>query len=258
MFTNRIKGKKALITGATSGIGKAIAEELAKAGVDVIITGRRGERLEELKKELESQSGISAQICVFDIRNKEEIQAFLNTLENLSDIDILVNNAGLAMGSDPVFSAETDDWDVMIDTNIKGLIYLTRIFSNVFKEKNSGHILNMSSTAGYESYAGGSVYTATKHAVRAFTKSAKMDLHGTNVRVSMVSPGMVETDFSKVRFKGDIEKANQVYAGVDPLTARDIAEITVFTLNQPRHVNIMDTIVMPVAQSSPTLIHREE
>lgn len=258
MFTNRIKGKKALVTGATSGIGKAIAEELAKAGVDVIITGRRGELLEDLKHTLENETGITAQIGVFDIRKKEEIDAFLNTVGDLSDIDILVNNAGLALGSDPVFNAEMDDWDVMIDTNIKGLIYLTRIFSNVFREKNSGHILNMSSTAGHESYAGGSVYTATKHAVRAFTKSAKMDLHKTNVRVSMVSPGMVETDFSKVRYKGDTDKAEQVYAGVDPLTARDIAEITLFTLNQPDHVNIMDTIVMPVAQSSPTMIHREE
>lgn len=258
MFTNRLKGKKALVTGATAGIGKAIAEELAKAGVDLIVTGRRGERLEKLKSQIEAETDVSVELGVFDVRYKDEINAFLKSIGDLNEIDILINNAGLALGTDPVYEADLDDWDVMIDTNVKGLIYLTRTFSEVFRAKDSGHILNISSTAGHESYAGGSVYTATKHAVRAFTKSAKMDLHGTNVRVSMVSPGMVETDFSNVRFKGDEKKAEQVYAGVEALTARDIAEITVFTLNQPNHVNIMDTVVMPVAQSSATMIYRED
>ncbi len=173
-------------------------------------------------------------------------------------MDILINNAGLALGTDPVFQASLDDWNTMIDTNIKGLLYISRLVSAQMKERNCGHIINIGSTAGHESYAGGVVYSATKHAVKAITEATKKDLHGSEVRVSMISPGLVETEFSEVRFGGDKEKAKKVYKGMKPLVAQDIAEIIVFVANRPAHVNIMDTIIYPVAQSSATMVHRDE
>lgn len=253
---NRLEGKRAIITGATAGIGKATAEIFAQSGCNLIITGRRIERLEKFKDELQSNNSIDVEIAAFDVRDR---QACSNFVSNITEqIDILVNNAGLAKGVDAVYDADLDDWDQMIDTNIRGLITMTRLIAPKMKEKNSGHIINVSSTAGHESYAGGSVYTATKHAVRAFTESTKKDLHKTKVRVSMVSPGLVETEFSIVRYHGDKDKADDVYEGMEPLVAQDIAEIIHFTANRPEHVNIMDTIVMPVAQSSATMVHRQD
>lgn len=254
---NRLNGKRAVVTGATSGIGKAIAILLAEFGVNLILTGRRLSRLKELAQQLQETYSIQVTFNVFDVSNRKQVEAFVNQID-LEKIDILINNAGLALGIDPVDKALLDDWEIMIDTNVKGIMYLTRYFSEVFKRKNRGHILNIGSTAGWESYPGGAAYAASKHAVRAFTRSAKMDLLGTKVRVSLLSPGLVETEFSKVRFKGDNQKADNVYRGIEPLIAEDIADIAVFTLNAPDHVNILDTIVVPVAQSSSTMVYRDE
>lgn len=255
MMKNRLSGKTALITGASSGIGEQIAKDLAQLSVNLILTGRREDKLNALKQELEL-FGIKVQILVFDIRYSEQIdKAFENV--NLNSIDILVNNAGLAAGLDPVHKADWNDWETMIDTNIKGLLYVSRIITPIFAERKSGFVLNLSSIAGHEVYPGGIVYNATKFAVNAITRATKMDLHGTGVRVGMISPGAVETEFSMVRFKGDEAKAKAVYAGIEPLTAVDISEIAVFMLNQPEHVNIMDVVVYPTAQSAATMMHRK-
>lgn len=254
---NRVKGKTALITGATAGIGQETALQLASMGVHLILTGRREERLAVFKNELlESYPEISIKTFSFDISVREEILDFVSQLGE-SAPDILINNAGLAAGADKVFDASLDDWDAMIDTNFRGLIALTRLLIPKMIERNSGHILNVSSIAGHESYPGGSVYCATKHAVHAFTKSLKMDLGHTDIRVSLVSPGAVETEFSMVRFKGDTERASKVYEGMKRLVAEDIAEIIVFILNRPEHVNILDAVVLSVSQSSATQIHRK-
>ncbi len=252
---NRLEDKWVLITGATAGIGKATAELFAESGANVVITGRRTERLKEIKAQFEQEYAIEVEIASFDVRDREACQSFVDGLSN--PIDILVNNAGLAKGTDAVYDAELDDWDTMIDTNVKGLLTMTRLIAPKMKERNSGHIINIGSIAGHESYPGGSVYCSTKHAVKAFTEATKKDLHGTNVRVSMVSPGLVETEFSEVRFKGDKERADEVYDNMKPLVAQDIAEIVHFMANRPPHVNIMDTIVFPTAQSSSTMVHRD-
>lgn len=252
---NRLEGKWALITGATAGIGKATAELFAESGVKLVITGRREGRLEKIKTQLEEEHGVEVETASFDVSDRAACQSFASELSH--PIDILVNNAGLAKGVDAVYDADLDDWDTMIDTNVKGLLTMTRLISPRMKERNSGHIINIGSIAGHESYPGGSVYCSTKHAVKAFTEATKKDLHGTNVRVSMVSPGLVETEFSEVRFKGDKERADEVYDHMNPLVAQDIAEIVHFTANRPPHVNIMDTIVFPTAQSSSTMVHRD-
>lgn len=254
---DRLKNKKVVITGATSGIGEAAAHEFAKAGAHLMLTGRREHRLQALCKELETQYSIQALPYAFDIREKEACHSFVESVREVQ-VDILVNNAGLALGTDPVFELSEEDADVMIDTNVRALLRLTRLFSPEMKARNQGHIINISSTAAHEAYAGGVVYCATKHAVRAITEATKKDLHGTNVRISMISPGLVETEFSKVRFKGDNDKADSVYQGLQPLTARDVAEIIVFVASRPGHVNIMDTIIYPVYQSSPTMVYRDE
>ena len=251
----RLKGKRVLITGATAGIGKAAAHQFALAGCDLILTGRRKSRLESLKNEIEDASDARVKIFSFDIRDREACRSFVNSLTD--PVDILINNAGLASGLDPVDSADFDDWDAMIDTNVKGLLNMMRLIGPSMRERNSGHIINISSIAGHESYPKGSVYCGTKHAVKAITQAAKMDFHGTGVRVSAVSPGLVDTEFSEVRFHGDTDKARGVYSGMQPLTANDIAEIILFTASRPAHVNIMDTIVLPVDQSSSVMVHRD-
>ncbi|MDZ7660162.1 SDR family oxidoreductase [Fodinibius sp.] len=252
---NRIEGKWTFITGATAGIGKAIAKIFAESGSNLVLNGRRKNRLEELKQELEKHHNIEVALAPFDVRDRKAAQQFLNGFSE--PIDILVNNAGLAKGVDAVFDADHEDWDTMVDTNIKGVLNMTRLITPQMKERNRGHIINIGSIAGHESYPGGSVYCATKHAVKGFTESTKKDLHGTKVRVSMVSPGLVETEFSEVRFKGDKDRADEVYEDMKPLVAEDIAEIVHFIANRPPHVNIMDTIVFPVAQSSSMMVHRD-
>lgn len=253
---NRLKGKLVLVTGATSGIGESTARIFASSGCKLAITGRREERLQVLKKEFETDYDSEVLTGTFDIRDRDACGQFLESL--LSPVDILINNAGLAKGADAVFEASFEDWDTMIDTNIKGLLTMTRLITPSMKQRNTGHVINIGSIAGHESYPGGSVYCATKHAVKAITEATKKDLHGTNVRVSMVSPGLVDTEFSNVRFEGDDKKAEQVYEGLKALNAQDIAEIIHFTANRPPHVNIMDTIVLPVAQSSSGMVYRHD
>lgn len=256
MIANRLKDKWVLITGATSGIGKACAEHFAASGSNLILTGRRKERLESLQEELTSSNGVEVEFLSFDIRDREACKSAISSI--VHPIDILINNAGLAAGTDPVDQANLDDWDLMIDTNVKGLLTITRFVSEKMRKRNSGHIINLGSTAGHEAYAGGVVYCATKFAVNAITLATKKDLHGTNIRVSAVSPGLVETEFSEVRFSGDTEKAASVYEGMKPLVANDIAEIILFVAGRPDHVNILDTIVVPVHQSSATMVHRSK
>jgi NADP-dependent 3-hydroxy acid dehydrogenase YdfG len=251
----RLTGKQVLITGATAGIGEAAARHFAQAGSNLILTGRRKNRLDAISEEIRKEFNVEVRTADFDVRDRDACRSFVEDLD--TDIDILLNNAGLASGLDPVYDADFEDWDVMIDTNVKGLLNMMRLIGPSLKERNSGHIINIGSIAGHEAYPNGSVYCGTKHAVKAITQAAKMDFHGTRVRVSSVSPGLVETEFSNVRFHGDSHKAEKVYNGMQPLTADDIAEIIVFTASRPAHVNIMDTIVLPVDQSSSVMVHRD-
>jgi len=253
---NRLKGKTVLITGATSGIGKACAELFAESGCNLVLTGRREDRLKEISTYLKSTYNVDVTYNSFDIRELDDCKEFVDHLD--VDIDILINNAGLAIGVDSVQSGDFNDWNTMIDTNIKGLLTMTRLLTPNMVKRNSGHVINLGSTAGHESYPGGVVYCATKHAVKAITEATKKDLHGTKIRVSMVSPGLVETEFSNVRFKGDDDRADSVYKGIEPLTAQDIAEIILFVANRPEHVNILDSIVLPVYQSSAQMVYRDE
>lgn len=251
---NRLKGKTALVTGASSGIGEAVAQQFAGYGVNLIITGRRKECLEKLADHLKNEHKVGVMVGAFDITDRVACIDFLTQIKTIPDI--LINNAGGAHGVDPVYAGDFDDWDTMLDTNVKGLLTMIRLISPGMRERNSGHIINIGSIAGHEAYPGGVVYCAAKYAVTAITKSTKMDLNGTNVRVSQVSPGLVETEFSLVRFKGDKAKADKVYEGMVPLTADDIAEIVVFIANRPDHVNMLDTVVFPVAQSAATMVAR--
>jgi len=254
--TNRLKGKWAVITGATSGIGKSSARLFAEAGCNLILTGRREERLTAFADELKNSfKGKGKYVTsVFDVRDRSACRQFIQSISH--PVDILINNAGLAVGTDPIDDGEFDDWDRMIDTNVKGLLNITRLITPSMRERNVGHIINIGSIAGHEAYPGGVVYCATKHAVHAITQSMKKDLHGTNIRVSEVSPGLVETEFSNIRFKGDDDRADDVYQDMKPLSGLDIAEIVLFIANRPNHVNIMDVLVLPVQQSSATMVDR--
>ncbi len=252
-------GKIALVTGASAGIGRATAKMLARNGYNVIITGRRAERLEQLKNEITSEYGVEVIPLVFDIRSREQTEKAWNSLPSgWQQVDVLVNNAGLAAGLDYIHEGNIEDWETMIDTNIKGLLYISRLVMPVMKERKSGHIINLSSIAGKEVYERGNVYCATKHAVEALTKAMRIDLLPYNIKVSSVSPGMVETEFSIVRFKGDEQKAKNVYKGLQPLTAEDIADVIEFIITRPPHVNINDVLVMPTAQANSYYVHREE
>ncbi|MEZ5199580.1 MAG: SDR family NAD(P)-dependent oxidoreductase [Bacteroidales bacterium] len=243
----------ALITGATSGIGKACAIKFAQNGYNLIITGRRNERLEKLKIKLETENRIQVLTLCFDIRNKEEVIRSVETLDNhWKKIDILVNNAGLALDLKPVHAGHFEDWDTMIDTNIKGLLYMSKLISNMMIENGSGHIINMGSIAGKETYPNGNVYSATKHAIEGLTKAMRLDLFRFGIKVSQIAPGAVETEFSVVRFKGDREIADNVYKGFQPLTPEDVAESVYFVASQPAHVNINDLLIMPMAQANAT------
>jgi 3-hydroxy acid dehydrogenase/malonic semialdehyde reductase len=243
-------GECVLITGATSGIGEATAKLLAVNGYRLILTGRRQDRLENLKNELADK--YSGEICTlqFDIRNREEVDKALDSLRSPFDkIDILINNAGLAVGLNTIQDGLIDDWERMIDTNVKGLLYITRKLSPAMVEQNSGHIINISSIAGKEVYPFGNVYCASKHAVQAITKSLRLELLKYNIKVSSIAPGAVNTEFSLVRFKGDKQRADQIYEGINPLLAEDIAEVILFIITRPPHVNIDDILVMPTDQA---------
>jgi NADP-dependent 3-hydroxy acid dehydrogenase YdfG len=242
--------KIAFITGATAGIGEACAKKLAKIGYNLIISGRREENLNRLEKDL-SNYQVKILKVVLDVRNQEEVFEKINSLpEHWKSIDLLVNNAGLAVGVSALQDGIVDDWERMIDTNIKGLLYITRSVCPLMIKRNQGHIINVTSIAGKEVYPGGNVYCATKHAVDALTKGMRIDMLPHNIKVSSVAPGMVETEFSIVRFKGDQEKANQVYNGFTPLYAEDIADTVEFIATRPAHVNINDILIMPTAQAS--------
>ncbi|MDA3867992.1 MAG: SDR family NAD(P)-dependent oxidoreductase [Salinivirgaceae bacterium] len=243
--------KIALVTGATAGIGQETAGQLAATGYNVIITGRRKERLEQQAATIHEQSGAEVYTLHFDIRNREEVTfAFQSLPEKWRKIDLLVNNAGLAAGLSHIQEGSIDDWDQMIDTNVKGLLYISRLIMPMMIENGQGHIINVSSIAGKEVYEKGNVYCASKHAVEAITKGMRVDMLPYGIRVSSVSPGMVETEFSLVRFKGDNQKADGVYEGLNPLTAADIAETIVWVASRPAHVNINDVLIMPTAQAN--------
>ncbi|MFO7788950.1 MAG: SDR family oxidoreductase [Bacteroidales bacterium] len=252
-------GKLALITGATAGIGKATAELLIKNGYRVIITGRRKDRLEAIEDKLKLQHNGRVHSLHFDVREKSEVDKAIASLpDDMSDIDILINNAGLASGLDPVQSGDTDDWDKMIDTNIKGLMYVTRAVVPGMIQRKKGQIVNIGSIAGREVYPNGNVYCATKHAVDALTKAMRRDLLEDGIKVSQVAPGAVDTEFSVVRFHGDEAKAEDVYKAYEPLHAADVAESILFVISRPPHVNINDVLVMPADQASATAFNKDE
>ncbi|MBT8302394.1 MAG: SDR family NAD(P)-dependent oxidoreductase [Maribacter sp.] len=248
--------KTALITGATSGIGRATAQLFAKNNFKLVLCGRRQDRLDILKKELGEQTPIH--ILNFDVRNREEVTKQISSLPSgFSKIDILVNNAGNAHGLDSIEKGSLDDWDAMIDINVKGLLYVSKAILPNMVSKKAGHIINIGSTAGKEVYPKGNVYCASKHAVDAINQGMRLDLNEYGIRVGAVNPGLVETEFSQVRFKGDTKRADTVYRGFQALRPEDIADIILFVVTRPYHVNIADLVVMPTAQASSTIVKKE-
>ncbi|HRY98620.1 MAG TPA: SDR family NAD(P)-dependent oxidoreductase [Bacteroidales bacterium] len=246
-----------LITGASSGIGGACARRFAREGWRLILTGRRADRLEELAEELALEHQTESLVLVFDVRDRQETAQALETLpQEWMDIDVLVNNAGLALGLQPVQDGEVDDWETMIDTNIKGLLYVTRALSPGMVARGCGHIINIGSVAGREVYPNGAVYSATKHAVDALTKGMRMDLLRHGIKVTQIAPGAAETEFSAVRFKWDMEMAAGVYKGYEPLKGEDIAEVCHYVTTLPPHVNINDLLIMPLAQAGALVWHK--
>ncbi|ORX62330.1 NAD(P)-binding protein [Hesseltinella vesiculosa] len=256
--TDRLKGKTVLITGASAGIGLATAHEFAKSGANLILGARRVERLDQLKEELGEKYGIKTYAMAMDVRHKQAIDDAVATIPNdFKDVDILFNNAGLVKGMDHLANVSEADFDTMMDTNVKGLTFLTQAILPIMKQRQQGHIINMGSVAGREAYPGGSIYCASKFAVEAITRSLLHELMDTPLRVSLVAPGMVETEFSEVRFRGDKDKAAAVYSGMQPLVGQDIAELVVFIASRPPHVNIVDTLVFPTAQAGARSVHRK-
>lgn len=247
--------KTALITGATSGIGLATAYELAKHGIRLVLCGRRQDRLDRLKKTLETQTEIYT--LNFDVRNKNAVFAAIASLpDHFKTIDILINNAGNAHGLDPIQHGDLDDWDAMMDINVKGLLYVSKAVIPQMTERKSGHIINIGSSAGKEVYPKGNVYCASKHAVLAITEGMRVDLNPFGIKVCAINPGLVETEFSKVRFKGDVI-ADSVYKGYKALQPEDIAEIIYFTISRPAHVNIADLLVFPTAQANSITVKKD-
>jgi 3-hydroxy acid dehydrogenase/malonic semialdehyde reductase len=248
--------KTALVTGATSGIGKATAQILAKNNYKIILCGRREDRLIELKKELSVFTEVHT-LC-FDVRDKKAVFESINSIpEAFSTIDVLINNAGNAHGLDPIHNGDLDDWDAMIDINVKGLLYVSKAVIPQMIEQKSGHIINIGSIAGKEVYPNGNVYCASKHAVDALNQAMRMDLNPYGIRVGAIHPGAVETEFSEVRFKGDADRAANVYKGFEPLHPEDIADIIHFVVSRPYHVNIADLMVLPTAQAAATILKRD-
>lgn len=246
--------KTALITGASSGIGLACAELLAAAGYDLILTARRQGRLDEIKQRLSASHAVSVQTLQLDVRDKAQVgEAF----EKLDAPDVLINNAGLALGLSHFYAGDTDQWDTMIDTNVKGLLYVSRAIAEKMIARGSGHIVNIGSIAGKEVYENGNVYCASKHAVDALTRGMRIELAGKGVKVTGIHPGAVETEFSIVRFGGDVERAKKVYDGFENLVAADIADAVVWAVTRPEHVNINDIVIMPKAQPAAGVIHRK-
>lgn len=253
-----LAGKIVLITGASSGIGGACARAFAGAGARLILVARRGPRLEALREDIEGAGTAPVLTRVVDVRERMAVERCVRELpEEWRDISILVNNAGLARGVAPLQDGKVEDWEEMIDTNLKGLLYITRAVVPRMVERGSGHVINIGSIAGHEAYPGGNVYCATKHAVNGLTRAMGIDLLGTGVRVSSVDPGMVETEFSLVRFHGDQDRAAAVYAGFEPLRPEDVADAVLFCATRPPHANVREMILMPSAQASAVHVARE-
>ena len=250
--------KIVLITGATAGIGKAIAYKLAENNFDIIISGRRGNLLDVIEKDIKKlYPNIRIIALSFDVRNRKDCEKSISKLPTeWKNIDVLINNAGLAAGLSKIQDGNFDHWDRMIDTNVKGLLNITKLISQIFISKNEGHIVNIGSIAGKEVYPNGNVYCATKHAVDALTKGMRIDMVEHNIKVTAINPGMVDTEFSLVRFDGDKNKAKSVYEGIEPLMAEDIADAVHYAITRPKHVNINDMIIMPTIQASATIINR--
>lgn len=254
-----LKGKTVLVTGATAGIGRETAKLFAKQGCSLVLAGRREDRLFSLKKELEQGHGVAVSVHSFDISSRTGCEKFISSIPaEFRDIDILVNNAGVGRGMDKLHEGSMDDWEEMIDTNVKGLLYITRLIVPGMVKRSAGHIINVGSIAGQEVYPGGNIYCASKHAVHAISQALRMELVDTPLRVTEIAPGMVETEFSIVRFHGDMKKADNVYKGLDPLTGADIADLIVFAAGRPAHVQINEVIVMPTAQATATISHRKD
>lgn len=252
-----IMNKIVLITGATSGIGLGCARKFAENGDKVILTGRNEQRLTEIRKELTDQ-GAEVLTLAFDVRDREKAKKYIDDLpEEWKQIDVLVNNAGLALGLEPEYEGNLDDWETMIDTNIKGLLLMTRLIVPGMVERNSGHIINIGSVAGDAAYAGGNVYCATKAAVKALTDGLRIDVANTAIRVTNLKPGLVETNFSNIRFHGDTERASKLYTGIKPLTGDDIADVAVYAANAPEHVQIAEVLILATHQASGSVIVRK-
>lgn len=252
-----LKNNTVCITGASSGIGAACAVQFAEQGCTLLLMARRKERIDTLARDLETRCNVRTHCVQLDVRRQKDVERVFSSLpQEWKAIDILVNNAGLASGLTKVHEGNLKDWEEMIDTNVKGLLYVTRVVLPEMVKRNEGHIINIGSIAGHQLYPKGNVYCATKYAVNALTQGMRMDLLGTNVRVSSVDPGMVQTEFSLVRFHGDAERAAQTYTNMVPLRPEDIAEIVVFCTTRPPHVDISEVIVMPTAQASVNHVHR--
>jgi 3-hydroxy acid dehydrogenase/malonic semialdehyde reductase len=250
--------KIALITGATSGIGEACANVFARERYDLILTGRRMERLETLANHLRDEYNVNVTLLQFDVRDRDEVVKQLEALPaECKKVNVLINNAGLSLGLEPFQQGSYDDWDTMLDTNVKGLLYVSKVVANWMIENKFGHIINLGSIAGKEVYPNGNVYCASKHAVDALNKAMRIDLLPHGIKVTAVHPGAVETEFSEVRFKGDKDRAKKVYEGFEPLVAEDVAETIWFAASRPPHVNINELTVMPTAQSGGSNIFRK-
>ncbi len=247
--------KTALVTGASSGIGTAIARILAANNYNLIICGRREDRLLALQKELAEK--VTVEYLIFDVRDRERVHEVLAPVVAAKSIDVLINNAGNAHGLSPIQTGDIDDWDAMIDGNVKGLLYVSKAVIPGMIERKMGHIINIGSIAGKEVYPNGNVYCASKHAVDAINNGMRMDLNQYGIKVSQISPGLVETEFSEVRFKGDKERAASVYSDIKALQAQDIADIALFMVTRPDHVNLSDVIVLPKVQASSTMVKRD-
>lgn len=257
-MVNRIQGKSILITGASAGIGKACAEKMSAAGANLILAARRLDRLKEIAQELSRKHCVKVDVFALDVRDRKAVETFSMELQDRDLVpDILINNAGLASGLDPLQSGNFEDWDRMIDTNIKGLLNVSRFIIPLMVALGRGHVVNVGSLAGYQVYPKGNVYNATKFAVRALSEGMNIDLSGTTIRVSMVCPGAADTEFSEVRFHGDRDIAKKVYEGFKPLSAEDVAEAVFFIINAPAHVNIQNILLTPTAQRNVYCVDRE-
>ena len=257
-MTNYIKNKTALITGASAGMGKQFAIDLANLGLNLVLVGRNESKLEEVKNEINKTCDVLITLITFDVRNKEDVNASLENLLKNTTVDILINNAGLALGLDPLDQGDLDQWENMIDTNIKGLLYVSRAIIPQMRKLETAHIVNIGSVAGKISYPNGNVYCATKAAVHSLGDSMNIDLYGTNVKVTTLAPGAVKTNFSKVRFEGDEDKSDTVYEGFTALSAEDVSSVLISILNTPKHVNIQYLDLMPTAQRNPYMLYRDK